>query len=92
MRLCTRKFHSILDVSFISNKPLSAIRNPRRGFRTSKSLERRPAYRNANMEVATDYNSWSNERLIERVTQLENELKLKNARLEFIGTSNATIN
>lgn len=34
----------------------------------------------AKMESTTDYTAWSNERLIERVTQLEAELKYKNER------------
>jgi hypothetical protein len=32
------------------------------------------------MEEKVDYSAWSQEKLIERVTQLENELKSKNAR------------
>jgi hypothetical protein len=32
------------------------------------------------MEEKTDYSAWSQEKLIERVTQLENELKNKNQR------------
>lgn len=37
----------------------------------------------ANMEQKPDYSSWSHESLIERVTQLELELKNKNERLLF---------
>jgi hypothetical protein len=33
------------------------------------------------MEQKTDYNAWSQKSLIERVTQLERELKEKNRRL-----------
>lgn len=49
-----------------------------------ENLERRKqaraAYAALKMEKNEDYTAWSNERLIERVTQLEAELNSKNQR------------
>lgn len=47
----------------------------------AKATGARQRYIEAKMEEEeTDYSAWSNEKLIERVTQLEKELKSKNQR------------
>ncbi|CAG8956986.1 hypothetical protein HYFRA_00012465 [Hymenoscyphus fraxineus] len=55
----------------------------------AKTTGARQRYIEAKMEEQTDYSAWSNERLIERVTQLEKELKSKNQSLLPPGKENA---
>lgn len=65
---------------FKSHFHVSSISRWRRPKHIAKTTGARQRYIEAKMEEKTDYSAWSNEKLIERVTQLEKELKSKNER------------
>jgi len=72
-----------LEVSLTAKAHFHMSRSRR--WRTKNTAGREQARASlafAKMESTTDYTAWSNEKLIERVTQLEAELKYKNARYD----------
>jgi hypothetical protein len=80
MRPLLSKLFARLDTPQVSKAAFHMSRSNR--WRRPKPPSDRDAKEAApKMEQKVDYSAWSQEKLIERVTQLENELKSKNERL-----------
>ena len=84
MRASTRNLYRSLDGNLNTRIQFPVTRTPCRVHNIFNGAIRAASQIAKMEETPADYNSWSNEKLIERVTQLENELKLKNARLEAL--------
>jgi hypothetical protein len=78
--VCKRVYPSQINTAAFHSTSVRSWRRPRQSTKVTGAKERFLGNL-ADMGEKTDYSAWSNERLIERVTQLEAELKNKNERL-----------
>jgi hypothetical protein len=83
MRLLSPQLACRLEFSFGFRSTIHMSRSRRWRKNTTQRKEARAALHSSTpprMEEKTNYSAWSHEKLIERVTALENELKEKNQR------------
>jgi hypothetical protein len=83
MRLLSPQLACRLEFSLGFRSTIHMSRSRRWRKNTSQRKEARAVLHSSatpRMEEKTDYSAWSHEKLIERVTALENELKEKNQR------------